>query len=353
VTVDASGVVPTMATDDLTLLARPLAGLAAGPDHRVEVVAGTRLRGRVHRLELQGATRPSIVVKRVRNWKARLERLVTERWLPGVGLDGFGPPRLNAVAEPDGRYVWNVYDDLGAWGLDRADVDAKAIEAAMSRVADLHARFASHAMLPEPRFAAGDLGAYFYTRSVRDALHSVERLRPPALDLSAEEQRVRDGLLEHLHLLLDEERDRVRMLEETAGPETLLHGDLTPANVFVLPDAADRHVRLIDWDHAGVGPASFDISTHLSYYAPAQRQRVLDCYVAAMAERGYPFRDDVDWDRLVATFEAGRLANQIIWVAICVLQRDGWDFDGLADWSRSLAAVIDGPASAAPEGDAS
>jgi hypothetical protein len=318
--------------------------LAADPGRRVAVARQTRLRAGVHRLQITGAVRESIVVKRVRNWKSRLEQLLIDRWLPEARLDGLGPPRLAVLAEPDGRYVWHVYDDLGPWGLDRVDVDESSIKAAMSRVADLHARFAGHAMLPVPRFAAGDLGAYFYSTSLRDAARSVSRLRPPALALSTDEQHIRDGLLEHLHVLLDDEPERVRMIEQAAGPETLLHGDLTRANVFAPPAANGWTVRLIDWDHAGVGPAAFDLTTHLAYYAPAERRRVLDAYTAAMAERGFPFGDDVDWARLQATFEAGRLANQIIWVAICILQH-GWRFDRLADWSRSLATVVDAPGS--------
>jgi hypothetical protein len=316
--------------------------LASSPGSPVQLLSDVRLRRGVHRLQLAGAIRPAVVVKRIRNWKSRLEVLVTDRWLPGAGLGGLGPPRLATRAEPDGRYIWHVYDDLGPWGLDRPGVEDLSIKAAMERVADLHSRFAGHAMLPEPRFASGDLGAYFYSRSVRDAVRGVTQLSSSALDLSHAEQRIRDDVLERLHTLLDKEQERVRLIEQDAGPETLLHGDLTTANVFVQPVGGEQIVRLIDWDHAGIGPAAFDLSTHVSYYPPGQRQRVIDHYTNAMAERGYPFGEHVDWIRLLATFEAGRLANQIIWVAICILQRDGWTFDDLAAWGRSLAAVTDG-----------
>jgi phosphotransferase family enzyme len=196
---------------------------------------------------------------------------VTDRWLPGMGLDGLGPPRLSTVAEPDGVFVWHVYDDLGAYGLDRP-VDAAVVEEAMVRLADLHARFAGHLLLPEVRFAAGDLGVYFYARSVRDALATVDRLRPPHLVPSPEDAATRDGVLARLQTLRDDEPARVRLLEERAGPETLVHGDLTRENVFVL----DGAVRLIDWDHVGVAPAAFDLSTHVAYYPPALRRVAVD-----------------------------------------------------------------------------
>jgi thiamine kinase-like enzyme len=36
--------------------------------------------------------------------------------------------------------------------------------------------------------------------------------------------------------------------------------------------------RLIDWDHAGVGPASYDLSTFLLRFPPGRRKAILDLY---------------------------------------------------------------------------
>ena len=340
----------TLEAADLDLLAEPLSRLTNGHRRPVEVATATVLREGVHRVELNHSDRASVIVKRLRSKRAQLERRLTDRWLPGAGLDGFGPPRLSTVAEPDGAFVWHVYDDLGAHGLDRPHVDAEVIAQAMGRLADLHARFAGHLLLPEVRFAAGDLGVYFYTRSVRDAAATVDRMRPPRLHPSPEEAAVRDGVLDRLHVLLDDEPARVRMLEEQAGPETVVHGDLTRENVFVLEDGGRHRVRLIDWDHVGVAPAAFDLSTHAAYYPPAERRLVIDCYRAAMAERGYPFPEDLDWDHLVGTFEAGRLANQLIWLSIGILEGNGQTFDRLRDWGRALAAAVDEKVSVRPGG---
>ena len=328
---------PSIGPGDLALLAGALDSLSDGGSDPVRVVSTTVLGAGVHRIELSRADRSSVVVKRLRSNRAQFERRVTDRWLPGAGLDGLGPPRLATVAEPDGAYVWHVYDDLGAHGLDRPDVDAGTVDLAMCRLADLHARFAGHLLLPEVRFAAGDLGVYFWTRSVRDALATVDRMRPPRLAPSPEDAAIRDGVLARLQTLRDDEPARVRLLEQSAGPETLVHGDLTRENVFVLEGA----VRLIDWDHVGVAPAAFDISTHVAHYPPARRPLVVDRYTAAMAERGFPFRDDVDWDLLVRTFEAGRLANQLIWLATAVLEGTEKTFDRLVEWGQALAAAVD------------
>jgi hypothetical protein len=66
-----------------------------------------------------------------------------------------------------------------------------------------------------------------------------------------------------------------------------------------------------------------------------------------MAERGFSFHD-VDWDLLVATFEAGRLANQVIWVALGILEGNGWNFEHLAQWEQALADVVDRSGRARP-----
>ena len=60
-----------------------------------------------------------------------------------------------------------------------------------------------------------------------------------------------------------------------------------------------------------------------------------------MAARGFPFRDDVDWDLLVGTFEAGRLANQLIWLATDILDGTEATFERLASWGQALAAAVD------------
>ncbi|MGH8968542.1 MAG: phosphotransferase [Actinomycetes bacterium] len=306
-----------------------------------QAVAVTELRRGVYRLRFGTGRHDSLVVKRLSGPKASLERRITDRWLPAAGLHGCGPPRVAAAGERGGRHVWHVYADLGEHSLDQPDVDRDRVEAAMSGVAEMHSRFAFHALLPEARFSCGDLGAYFYSRSVRDAIRTLERLGQPMLDPSPERAGIRDGLLELLQQLLDDEVDRVRLMAETAGPETLLHGDLTPANVFVLPSSRNGgRLRLIDWDHAGVGPAAFDISTQLSYVPPRDRELVLGYYLHAMAERGCPYDACIDWDVVLKTMEAGRLANQVIWLGIQARSGHAWSFAGLEERRRLLAVLL-------------
>ena len=99
---------------------------------------------------------------------------------------------------------------------------------------------------------------------------------------------------------------------------------------------------MIDWDRSGVAPAAFDISTQLAYHPEPQRRLVLEAYLDAMAARSYTFPDDLDWERLVATFQAGRLANQVIWVATSIREGSGWTFEHLKTWRDELAASVEG-----------
>jgi len=58
----------------------------------------------------------------------------------------------------------------------------------------------------------------------------------------------------------------------------------------------------------------------------------------------------MDWDLLVRTFEAGRLANQLIWLATAVLEGTEKSFDRLVEWGQALAAAVDETVSAGSGG---
>jgi hypothetical protein len=58
----------------------------------------------------------------------------------------------------------------------------------------------------------------------------------------------------------------------------LPHGDLGTPNAIVSHSAGGLEARLIDWDHAGMGPASYDLSTFLLRFPPGRRKAILDLY---------------------------------------------------------------------------
>src|SRR2546426_11357489 len=49
----------------------------------------------------------SVVIKRLKPEIARRNELVTQRWLPAVGLEAAGPPILGSVAARSGGCVWH------------------------------------------------------------------------------------------------------------------------------------------------------------------------------------------------------------------------------------------------------
>src|SRR5262249_4152158 len=155
--------------------------------------------------------------------------------------------------------------------LDESAPDPGRVVAVVDLIARLHACSAGHPLLPECRRHGGDLGSAFYTSSVGDAIRALEGLRAPDVELSPDRQALRDRLLGRLYRLADEAHRRTAALRQLGGPDALLHGDLWPKNALALPDGDHFRARLIDWDRAGVGPVSYDLSTFLGRFPPRAR----------------------------------------------------------------------------------
>ncbi len=281
------------------------------------------------RFAIHGQTR-SVVVRRLTPQIARRSELAAKRWLPAIRLGDGGPPLLGSVVEPSGACAWHVYEDLGEHELDPREPDRERVSAAVELVARMHTRFAEHALIGEVRLHGGDLGIRFYESNVRDAIYSLEAWQP-----AAQQNGLRDRLLVRLCKLRDELPERAQALAEWGGPETLLHGDLWAINVFVIPSANGLRARLIDWDHAAVGPASYDLSTFLLRFPSEHRLGVLDLYRQAVAGAGWRLPGERELNLLFETHEYARIANRIIWPGI-ELVMDG------AEWGAEALAEIDG-----------
>lgn len=324
------------------------------------------LRSRVYRLrfEVEGDLR-SLVVKRFSPDRAQREQLVVQRWLPAVGLAQNGSPLIAMAAERTGQYVWHVYEDLGDCTLDActsglACIDAvrdrgflsslaispdpERIEVTVKLIAEIHARFAGHALLGECRLYGGDLGSHFYSSNVTDAIRCLESIVPPDFDLPFERLALRDRLLQRMYELLDQQSYRAQLLQEYGGADTLLHGDLSIKNTLVFPTETGLEARLIDWDHMGVGPVSYDLSNFLVQFPIQDRWRILDRYQEAMVRpEGYCLSIST-WNELFETAEYARLANSVIWPAIAYLEtQPDWAIDELAQldkWFEMLEPVL-------------
>ena len=137
---------------------------------------------------------------------------------------------------------------------------------------------------------------------------------------------------------------RAQAEADWGGPETLLHGDLWPINVFVIPAADGLRARLIDWDHTAVGPASYDLSTFLLRFPSEHRRWVLDLYRKAVAGAGRYLPGERELNRLFETHEYARFANRIIWPAIAlVMEHAAWGVEELAEidgWFGQFEPVL-------------
>jgi len=303
-------------------LRRLLQRILGGPSATGRLIEGCNLKPRtprVYRLRFDfGGQIRSLVAKFLKPAIAQRNALLAQRWLPAIGLDQNAPALLGVAAEPEGKGVWLVHEDLGDWALDPSHPEPQRVKAAVDLVAQLHIRFAEHPLLAECRLHGGDYGISFYASNVRDAIRALAALQPCRMKLSSESWALRDRLLTRLERLQEEVPARGAALADMGGPETLLHGDLWPVNTFVVPTAQGLQARLIDWDQVALGPASYDLSTFLIRFPANHRHWILGLYREAVACAGWrlPGADDLNF--LLETAEFARYVNLLVWPAIAV-----------------------------------
>lgn len=313
-------------------------------DPSLHVTGVEQIKRRVLRLHLAGAAGDrTVVAKRLDPIEARRTELLSRRWLPAEDLGAHGPGLLGAMPTARGRWVWHVYEDLGDACLVGREADTAAVESVVRLIARVHSRFAAHPVLAEVR-AFGSFDITFYSANLRDALHSLERLCAPELGLSAAQAELRDRLLARLEHLLDEIPVRARALEEWGGTETLLHGDLWTSNAFATRTASGLEPRLIDWDRAGVGPMSYDLSTFLLRFPSPMRSRLVDLYASSLENGVWRVPATRRLNVLLETAELARYANRIVWPALAIArERASWGFAALAEvegWFEALEPVV-------------
>ena len=173
----------------------------------------------------------------------------------------------------------------------------------------------------------------------RDAILALEACLPPE-----QHRALHERLLNRLYKLCDEIPSRTQAFEEWGGPETLLHGNLSPRNVLVIPGAGGFHTSLIDWDHCGVGPASHDLPYFLRRFAPCHRPWILDAYTQGVARAGWHIPPKQELNFLFETAMCVRFANGVIWPAIAVGQDHaswGWEQLAMVDqWFERLKPLL-------------
>ncbi len=310
----------------------------------VQLVGHEQLKASVHRLrvDVDGAER-SLVVKWSDPMVARRCWLVARRWLPAVGLEDLGPPLLSLVAERAGEGTWHVYDDLAGQPLSTDRPVGSEVEEAIEAIARVHTAFAEHPLLPEFRLWGGDRGSHFYSTNLRDA---VRALRSAELDrLDADAVAARDALLQRMSALKAEEPARAEALAAAGGPETLVHGDLWPTNVIILPHGNAVRVRLIDWDEAAAGPIGFDLSTFLLRFDAPHRRWILDAYRRAVDRlAGWDLPDEHDLNLIFETAAYARLVSLLVWsIAAAVDGESNWlpaRLSEMVEWLDAVEPVL-------------
>ena len=141
-------------------------------------------------------------------------------------------------------------------------------------------------------------------------------------------------------------RPRRRWSASTAVSCCSAAGAVVVVEPELIVSEAEQGLRalLIDWDHVGVGPISYDLSTFLYRFPPQDRQWILNCYQEAVGRVSWRLPCARDLNLLFETAESARYANRAIWPAIALLQeRAEWGFDELAaveQWFELLEPVL-------------
>lgn len=326
-----------------------LVDLLGGSGVRGRLLEATSLsRTRVYRLrfEIEGQPR-SLVVKRLPLYLSDRERLLTRTWLPEVEMSAQGPPLIGIALERRGTTAWHIYDDLGPHALAESISDPSKVAAAVERLAQVHSRFVRHPLLAECRLVGEDLGVQFFEASLRDARRSIQNMLL-ASNVDARGRAAAARLRERLELLTAEQSRRSQMWTELGGPETLVHGDLWTTNVLVIQRDGDLDVRLIDWDHCGVGPLVYDLSTFLRHFPAVQRMDALEAYRRCARIAGWTWPTLTELNALFETAELARYVNTIIWHALAVRKAapdpaPEWavqDLEEIDDWFEGLSPLL-------------
>jgi hypothetical protein len=304
-------------------------------------VAIDRLKTRVFRLRVNtDDRRVSFILKRYDPWLAHRNELVLRRWLPALGLSERSHRLLTTAADRHGKWVWHAYEDLGDFAVAAGQDDDEAVRTVVDLIAELHTRAAGHALLPLCRHYCGDLGAPFLNANVRDAIALIENLAPDRVEQTPDQSALRDRLLVRLYQIRDELPWRLRLLQSAGGPDTLLHGDLWTVNTFFATTGDGPAARFIDWDHAAVGPVSYDLSTFLYRFPASRRPLIIEAYARAVRRAGWQLPSEPELNTLFETAEYARHANCLIWPASALLEeRAAWGWVMLAEVERWFVAT--------------
>jgi Ser/Thr protein kinase RdoA (MazF antagonist) len=234
--------------------------------------------------------------------------------------------------------VWQIYEDVGGSGLDRVDVDPDTVRLVVNLIAEVHLRFARQPVLAECRKRGDDFGMSFFVSHVGRCLHHLRHLEAVP-DLSEEQTQLRNRLSDRIEDLYRDRHTRARLVDAVGGPDTLLHGDLWTSNTLVTGKGAKRRARLIDWDHAGAGPVSYDLSTFLYRFPIEDRPWILALYRETLSRAGWKLPTNDELNLLFDTAETARYACCLGEAASAAERGEPWAFAQMAEIERWFASL--------------
>jgi hypothetical protein len=240
---------------------------------RVEYVQGKKERKVIYRLAGAGTGGSSVIAKRCRVTKMRIEQAVYEEVLPHLSV-----PSLRChgwVEEPDDQFAWLFLEDAGEDQYSASLPEHRRL--AGGWLGTLHvtaARVAPAERLPDrgPAYFLGQV------RSARDRI--LLHLANPALTADYR------ALLSALVTRGEELEACWRRVEEACAgmPRTLVHGDFVGKNLRLRTGTAGRSLLVFDWAQTGWGVPAVDL-TQAPLSSPGfGASPDLDAYAAAVRE---------------------------------------------------------------------
>lgn len=317
-------------------------------DYRAQALGSHR----VVRLHSAVDPRVSLVAKRMTVSAAEKVEYILRSLLPRRELSGLAarlldqePVHAGLTSHPE---RWLIFEDLGDHRLatlahDSTDsredlgflnpvdqpIPVEMLEKAVEMAALMHLNLAgSIDLIRLPR-----LDEWYWRASVQAAADETRRAIAADISWSDSAERV----LEHLSTterLLDSNQD---LIANGSGSETLLHGDLGLNNIL----ASGGDVRFVDWDHAGRGPAAYDLSTLLAQLPPVQRHAALERY-RSRNPQGIPL-DSGALDVFFELVERARIANVVKWTIQSRRKNLVWArrrLDECLAWYEGLAPLL-------------
>jgi len=217
---------------------------------RIEVLKPENKKSAVYRLDRIGPSGSSVIAKRCKLGRLRVERAIYEQVLPDLPL-----PRLRfygSLEEPDAAYGWLFLEDAGDVRFSSGSAEDRALSGRW--LAMLHSSPAGERVRT---LSLPGRGVDFHREMVVLARDTIRNsLVNPAM--SADDLSVLNRILFHC----DDVATHWTEIEEVCNvvPEVLVHGDFAAKNVRVRRRAGALEIFPLDWDGAGWGVPADDLS---------------------------------------------------------------------------------------------